>query len=146
MQGFMGFDLTNHRATIFGAGNDGWSTTTLSSIGLAVKNAMLLPAETANDYLYVSSFTVSQNDVVDTLEKIQGVTYTIERVDAEKQREEGMQKMANGDFSGVMQLIRYINCIAGHGGDYAKFRESSNGLLKLPEEHLETTLRRVVHD
>jgi len=57
--GFMGYDLKEHKATIFNHGNDTWSTLILTMIGLAVKNAMLIPEKTANKYIFIDSFTVS---------------------------------------------------------------------------------------
>jgi hypothetical protein len=71
---FMGFDLASHKALIYNTGCDTYSTTRLSSIGLAVKNS-LLPANTAataNRYVYISSFTVTQNQILASLEKATG--------------------------------------------------------------------------
>ncbi|KAM0795926.1 hypothetical protein BDR22DRAFT_893766 [Usnea florida] len=62
--GFMGFDVKNEKASLFNGGRDTWSTVTLSTNGLAVTNALLLPNETANRYLYIESLTVSQSEVV----------------------------------------------------------------------------------
>jgi hypothetical protein len=69
--GFMGFDLKGHKATIYNDGNAVWSTTTFATIGLAVKNAMLIP-ETANKYIFIDSFTVSQNQVLASFGKTTG--------------------------------------------------------------------------
>ena len=46
--GFMGFNLKEQKVTLFNQGKDIWSTTMLHTIGLAVKNALLLPDKTAN--------------------------------------------------------------------------------------------------
>ena len=144
LAGFMGFDQQAHKATIFGSGNDKWSSTTLASIGLAVKNALLLPDATANKYLYINSFTISQNEVLAAFEKATGQKWAVEHVDPEAMKEEGLEKEARGDITGAMSLVRYINCVEGHGGNYAEYRETANGLLGLPEEMLQGAVEAVV--
>lgn len=142
----MGFDLKENKATIFNEGKDTWSTTKLGSIGMAVKNAMLIPEKTANKYMFIDSFTVSQNDVLAALEKASGKQWDKTHVDAEEQKKVGMEKMANGDFSGAMSLIRYINCVDGHGGNYAEYEESANQLLSLPKQSLDDAVAELLKD
>lgn len=140
----MGFDLASKTATIFNDGNGKWSTTTFGSIGLAVKNAMLVPEKTANKYLYVDSWTLSQNQILASFEKATGSKWEVVRVDADEQRKAGQAKMASGDFSGAMSLIRYINTVEGHGGNYATYSESSNELLFLPKPNLDEVIAGIV--
>ena len=140
----MGFDLSSKKATIFNDGNGKWSTTTFGSIGLAVKNAMLVPEKTANKYIYVDSFTLSQNDILASLEKATGSKWDAEHVDAEGQKAAGLAKMASGDFSGAMSLIRYINTVEGYGGNFATYKESSNELLSLPKLDLDEVIAGIV--
>jgi hypothetical protein len=140
----MGFDLKAHQAIIFNDGKDPWSTTTLTSIGLAVKNAMLIPEKTANKYLFINSFTVSQSQILGSLERISGTKWEATYVDAEEQKAAGMEKMSQGDFRGTMSLIRYINTVDGHGGNYALYEETANELLALPKESLDEVLAAIV--
>lgn len=140
----MGFDLKAHKATIYNRGDDTWSTSTLATIGLAVKNAMLVPEKTANKYMFIDSFTVSQNQVVAALEKATGAKWEVTHVDAEEQKKLGMEKMAKGDFSGAMLLIRYINCVDGHGGNYALYEGTANELLSLPKQTLDEVVAGIV--
>jgi len=141
----MGFDLKGQKAIIYNDGNDVWSTTTMSTIGMAVKNAML-SAETTNKYIYISSFTVSQNQVLASLEKATQKEWEVTNVDAEEQKKIGMEKVAQGDFSGAMLLIRYMNCVEGHGGNFALYEKTSNGLLSLPKEDLDDDVVRIVQE
>jgi hypothetical protein len=140
----MGFDLTSKKATIFNDGNGKWSTTAFGSIGLAVKNAMLIPDKTANKYLYVDSWTLSQNQILASLEKATRSKWDATHVDAEEQKKEGLAKMARGDFSGAMSLIRYINTVEGHGGNYATYSQSANELLSLPKLDLDEVIAGIV--
>ncbi len=140
----MGFDMENHKATIFNQGNDTWSTSTLTTIGLAVKNAMLIPEKTTNKHMYIDSFTVSQNQVLASFEKATGKKWDVTHIDAEEQKKIGSEKMAKGDFSGAMLLIRYINCVDGHGGNYINYVESADELLSLPKQTLDKALAEVL--
>lgn len=143
--GFMGFNLSEHKAVLFNAGTDTWSTTKLGSIGLAVKNALLLPDQTANRYIFIDSFTVSQAQVLAALEKATApAAWDVTRVDAEEQKQIGLDKMAKGDFSGAMALIRYINCVDGHGGNYALYEQTDNELLSLPNQSLDEAIEEVL--
>lgn len=142
--GFMGYNIKEHKATIYNHGNDTWSTSTLATIGLAVKNAMLIPEETANQYLYIDSFTVSQNQVLACFEKATGTKWEATHVDAEEEKRTGFEKMSKGDFSGAMSLIRYINCVDGHGGNYIEYRKSANGLLSLPKQTLDEVMAEIL--
>jgi hypothetical protein len=55
-----------------------------------------------------------------------------------------MEKMATGDFSGAMLLIRYINCVEGHGGNFAQYEKTANKLLSLPKENLDKVVAQIV--
>lgn len=144
MKRVMGFDLKEHKAIIYNEGKDAYSTTTIASIGTALKNALLHPEETANRYLFISSFRVSQNQILASLEKATGKKWDVTYVDAEEQKRIGIEKMKKGDFSGGVALIRYINSVKGYGGDYGEYEEISNELLGVQEEDLDEAVRVIV--
>jgi uncharacterized protein YjiS (DUF1127 family) len=52
--------------------------------------------------------------------------------------------MSKGDFSGAMSLIRYINSVHGHGGNYSEYEETQNELLSLPQENLDDVLAGIL--
>lgn len=141
----MGYNIREQKVSLFNGGKDKWSTTTMHTIGLAVKNALLIPEETANRYLFIDSFTVSQNQVLASFEKATGSKWTIEQVDAEEMKNSGLEKMSRGDFSGAMSLIRYINCVTGHGGNYAEYETTANKLLSLPKETLDEAVAKIIN-
>lgn len=144
--GFLGFDLKEHKATIFNDGNQPFSTTTLATISEAVANAMLIPEKTANKYLFIDSFTVTQNQVLASLEKANGVKWEIKHMDAELEKKNGQEKLSKGDFSGAMDLIRYINFVDGFGCDYMKHAEGANKLLSLPKQTLDEVVAETVQE
>lgn len=54
-------------------GNELYSPTSLSFVGKSVAAVLKKPAETANKYLTVASFTTSQRDVLRIIEDEMGV-------------------------------------------------------------------------
>lgn len=142
--GYMGFDLKQQKAVMYDDGETKWSTTTLARIGLAVKNAMLISEQTANKYLFIDSFTVSQKEVLAAFEKASGKQWEVSHADLENDKKDGMEKMTKGDMSGAANLIRYINLTPGHGGNYMEYEEGANKLLSLPKETLDQVVSRFV--
>ena len=144
--GFMGFNLQERRVSLINGGKDTWSTTTMPTIGLAVKNSLLVPDKTANQYIFIDSFTVSQSQVLASFEKATGKKWDVEQVDAEAMKNGGLEKLKKGDFSGAMSIIRYINCVHGHGGNYSEYEKTANGLLSLPKESLDEAVANVLKE
>ena len=142
--GFLGFSLKERKANIYNDGNDTWSTSTMATIGLAVKNAMLIPEKTANKYVYIDSFTVSQNQVLASFEKATGTDWVVAHVNAEEQLKTGLEKMSKGDFTGAMSVVQYINFVTGHGGNFIEYQESANELLSLPQQTLDEVVAGIV--
>ncbi|KAM3069422.1 hypothetical protein ACMFMF_008639 [Clarireedia jacksonii] len=142
----MGFDLDQHKATIYGHGNDTYSATTFASIGTAVKNALLLPEKTASKYIFINTFNVSQNQVLASLEKATGVKWNVNYLDAEEQKQIGLKRLSEGDFEGAMILIRYINSIHGNGGNYAEYEETANDLLSVPKQNLDEVIASIAKE
>lgn len=142
--GLMGFDIKDRKASIVGHGNDTWSSTMRETIGLAVKNAMMVPEKTANRYMYIDSFTVSQNQVLASFEKVTGEKWAVTHVDAEELKKDGVEKMGKGDFSGAMSLLKYISCVDGHGANYMNYADGADELLELPKQNLDEVLAAFV--
>jgi hypothetical protein len=105
---------------------------------------MLVPEKTANKYMFIDSFTVSQNQVLASLEKATGEKWEVKHVDAEEEKKIGLEKMSKGDFGGAMSLIQYINCVDGHGTNYLQYEESADELLSLPKQNLDDVVAELV--
>ena len=141
----MGFDIGKKQALILNDGNVRWSTTTMPTIGLAIKNSFLTPEKTANQYLFIDSFTVTSMEVMASLERATGGKWNATHVEAEEQKMMALEKVSKGDMTGFMTLIRYINSVEGYGADYHPEHESGNDLLSLPQEDLDETIVRIVN-
>jgi hypothetical protein len=89
--------VAKHKATIRDSGAVKFSTTTRTTIGKAVVAVLANPVETANQYLYVSSFQITMNEFVASLKKATGVDeWDIEPVEGEGQIQLGRELLAQG--------------------------------------------------
>ncbi|KAL4783503.1 hypothetical protein BJX76DRAFT_329587 [Aspergillus varians] len=141
---YLGYDLNNKQASLLDDGTHRWSTTTLSAVALAVKNAMLIPDKTANRYLFIESFNISQRDILAALEDLTNAPWAVSYHGAEEGKRAALEKLLIGDYSGIPVLMRYVTCTEGCGGDYMEYEEGANNLLSLPEESLSGALAGVV--
>src|SRR2546421_9773135 len=71
--GFHGHDVTKHKATTWDSVDEKFSETTRATIAKAVGAVLANPKETANQFLYVSSFWITMNEFVASLKKATGV-------------------------------------------------------------------------
>ena len=142
--GFLGFDLKSHKALIYDSGNVAWSATTLPTIGLAVARSLLKPDETSNKFIYVYSFTTTQNEILSILQKVTGEKWDVEYTTTEASVQGGQEKLGKGDVSGAVPLILSTTLQEGWGGDFTKCVDTANGLLRLPEESMEALVRNLV--
>ncbi len=116
--------------TIIDSGNEPFSPTNLEQAARAVVSVLRHPAETANQYLTVSSFTTTQNDVLDALEKESGNKWAVKHVSSEELEHVGDEKEKRGDISSFLEYLQIYTFTDGAG---RAVRDSSraNGRLGL---------------
>ncbi|KFY93550.1 hypothetical protein V500_03663 [Pseudogymnoascus sp. VKM F-4518 (FW-2643)] len=156
--GLMGWDLAGRKAIVFDGGDVEYEATNVAQIARAVV-ATLSPVQfeaTTNRYIYVNSFTVTQNRIVGLLEELTGAKFDVEhktteelgKVALEKLRAQtGFETSGDGEYPvGAVELI--TAAIYGYGGfnNFSNTRGLWNERLSLPEEELKTTLTRVVKE
>ncbi|KAM6530435.1 hypothetical protein FALCPG4_008563 [Fusarium falciforme] len=115
--GFFGMDLATKTAALVDDGTTVFSSSTLPYIAKAVIAALEHANETKNQYVYISSFNITQRDIVAALEKVQGQKWAISHTTSEKIISTGQKKMANGDHSGIIDLVRAGAMGKGHLAD-----------------------------
>lgn len=143
--GWLDYHLKDKRVTIYDSGDKKWSTSTLGTASAAVAKVLLKPEETKNKPIFVASFTVSQRQVLNELEKATGTTWKVERmssVDALKKAAELDDKDYSDGLKLVILMLLYADD-ADRGADFEKFGLSNN-LLGLKEESLTEVIDRVV--
>ncbi|EXJ87196.1 hypothetical protein A1O3_04155 [Capronia epimyces CBS 606.96] len=142
--GFLGFNLKTHTALIYDDGNVRISYTNLDTIGEAVGAILRKPAETANKYLSVSSFTLSLNDILASLEAATETKWTVNHASTADAEREGKEKLAKGDFTGVRTLLARLMYGGDTGANFEKEPTFANQLLELPQESLDATVKAIV--
>jgi hypothetical protein len=141
--GFLGFDGKSKTATLFDDGEAVFSATNLHQIGVTTVKALEHADLTKNQYVYVSGFQTTQNEVLAAAEKVTGAKWTVNKASAKEHIEQGRTKLQSGDYIGIMFLIQ--------GATFAKDQQlgdfSSEGLwnekLGVPKEGLEETIKAV---
>jgi hypothetical protein len=155
----MGFDIDNRKATLFDGGEAKVNTSTLAQFGRAAAAIASLKefpdneddqsptiAQFRNKPFYLSSFYVSQKDI---LISIQRVTNTSD-ADWEIKYESSADRIENGKAMGrsgnIMGLVQaYYSFIFSPEGQKLKTQDRlHNELLGLPEEDLDQVVKDCV--
>lgn len=138
--GFLGFQGASKTATIWDDGNVKFTGTNLRTVGLAIIKSLEKADLTKNAHVYVSSFKVSQNEILAIAEKATGSKWTVTNQTTGALIKDGQDKLAKGDFSGINSLIVGAVYHPDGLGDF-----SSEGLwnekLGLPQESLEESVK-----
>lgn len=138
--GMMGFDLATRTVEFIDGGN-GIVTHTLLPVVAKALVAMLEQAqETKNQYVFISSSSVSTQEIFQVVNAIDDHEWTIKHFKAEDIFAQGQRRVANGDFAGIKDVTRSVAF-----GEAAVVDLRPNGLwdarLNLPEVTLEQAVR-----
>ncbi|PSN65048.1 isoflavone reductase family protein [Corynespora cassiicola Philippines] len=141
--GFFGFDLASKTAALIDGGTSVFTSTTLPTIAKAVVAALDHAEETKNQYVFVSSFNLSQKNILEVIERVDGQKWSVEHLTFEEVVANGHKWIASGDFNGIKDLTR-----AAAFGKFALGDESSHGFwndrLGLPKENVEEAVREII--
>lgn len=148
-----GFNLKDRSVTFFDDGNTRINTSTLPQCGRAVANLLgmkILPEDEGdgsaclsqfkNRFVYVSSFRVSQKDMLDSVMRVTdtkvgdwkiGHEASVDRYKA------GCEELAKGNFVGFPQLMYTRVFYQDGSGDFEASRGLQNEVLGLPKDDLD---------
>jgi hypothetical protein len=153
--GAIGMNAKARQATVYDGGDIPHEVTNLGQIARAV--AAVLSAdhldETANQYVYVNSFTLTQNQVVEAVKEATGSEFEVTKANRMDVWSDGMEKLKTGKFEmiggsrymvGAVQMIQTEIYNRSGFNHFSKNKGLWNKRLGLPEESLEETIRRVV--
>ncbi|KAL2061511.1 hypothetical protein VTL71DRAFT_6888 [Oculimacula yallundae] len=144
--GWLDFHIEEKAVTIYDSGDKQWSTTNIGTVATAVVMVLLKPEETKNKPLFISSFTVSQNQVLSELEKATDSKWEVRRM-TEKDALEKAKKLENKDNSDGLKILVLMLLYADstdRGANFEKDGLLANELLELPVENLSDVITRVV--
>lgn len=155
---FYGFDIKEHKATFFDEGKVKINTSTLSKCGKAVANLLSLPVtkegdgkpaleDWKNKPLYVSSFLVSQRDMLDSINRAMGTTdkdWTVNYEKSDERTKTALADMQKGEFTGFARALYTQVFFPNGNGDFERNRTLANDVLGLDKEDLDKTTKWVV--
>lgn len=141
--GFIGFDVANHAATLYDDGKHLISGTTLDHIGKAVAAILRHPELTLNKRIYVADATFTQQQALSLLEKYTKSKWTVKNVATTNLIQQAAESIAKGDMrrAGFSQLLALY--FGGHGASDFE-NKTSNKALGLETSSLEDVIREVV--
>ncbi|KAI3326748.1 NAD(P)-binding protein [Xylariaceae sp. AK1471] len=154
----MGFNLATHHATIYDAGTEEFTGTTLSGIGQSVVGVFSHLAETANRFVKVRSIQTCQNELLAAFQKAAatststgtgGKEWEVEHSAVKQLLEEGRRKHAQGVRGWVLDLLVFqlyapgeARCVVTKG---EKGEEQNDGpLLGVREESVDEVVGKAL--
>ena len=158
--GIMGFNPSTRSATVFDSGDQPYEATNVRQVAKAITASLAYPGLTANQYVYVNSFTLTQNRVLAALQEASGEKWNVTYSKAKDLGESSLIRMREAEKSGkilgdgeypdgVLELI--TAAIYGFRPEGTATLNDFEGRarvwmdrLGLQEENLEGTVRAVL--
>ncbi|KAK4983062.1 hypothetical protein LTR50_007441 [Elasticomyces elasticus] len=151
-----GFDFANRIVTLFDDGETKISTSTWPQVGRAVAGLLSLPIyaegqdedrcldQFRNGLVYVSSFTVSQKDMLDSVLRVTQTSLNDWKVTHEPVQErfrKGVEALQKGDRMGFARMMYSRVFYPDGNGNFEKTRGTVNELLGLLKEDIDETTK-----
>jgi uncharacterized protein YbjT (DUF2867 family) len=142
--GFGGWDLGARTVTIYDGGDIPYEATTLDQVGRAIAKSLKHPEHTRNEFVYVNSFTVTQNEVLKAVERITGEKFTVSQSTVEDLWQGGAAQLKEGQPLGLLAMI--AGTIYGKGGlaNYSGTKGLWNKKIGLAQEKLDEVLENLI--
>lgn len=153
-----GFDIKSRKVTFYNDGEVKINTSTWEQCGRAVASLLSLPVtgsesgkpameDWKNEGLHISSFLISQREMLDSLHRVLGTTdsdWMITKEPVEERLQKGLAQLQGGDRLGFVKAMYARLFFPGDGGDFETGYGLDNERLSLPKEDLDVATRRVV--
>ncbi|OBT51325.1 hypothetical protein VE04_08374 [Pseudogymnoascus sp. 24MN13] len=146
---FMGLDIKTRKAKLFDGGVK-FNTSTLSKVGKSLAALLSLPdsklSAFKNDFVYFSSFLVSQRDVFDSVLSATSTKesdWAIESESPDKAADAAKEAIQQGNRMGNVDLLFATLSRVGYGGDY-EAKAIGNNFLGLEQEDFNKVVKDLV--
>ena len=154
-----GFDFANRAVTLFDNGETKISTSTWPQVGRAVARLLSLPIHAEgqdkdlcldrfkSSQVYVSSFTLNQKDMLDSVLRVTQTGLEDWKVTKESVKERytgGIEAMQKGDRMGFARMMYSRVFFPDDCGNFEKTRGTINDLLDLPKENLDDATKAAI--
>jgi hypothetical protein len=140
----LGFDIPAKTATIYNEGDAPLNMTTLASVSAAVVSVFSTPEKFKNQYLRISDFYVSQNEILAILEAETGSKFTVQKVDAEKVREDGYAALGRGESSQAIFYGVVLAAVFGQKSAARWGRDDDTESLGIPKKNLTEEIKKLL--
>ena len=156
---WFGFDIPNKKVVFYDDGKTKINTSTWLLCGRALAALLSLPVEHKDDKgspavedwknkpLYISSFKISQRDMLDSIHGVMGDTdadWSISYEPTEQRYKDGLEELKKGDFRGLAKSMYARTFYPNGDGDFESSRGLDNGKLDLPKEDLDEATARTL--
>lgn len=147
-----GFDLAAKKVTMFSDADVKINTTTWQQCARAIASWLSLKALPENEKdtsatvvswrnkpIYISSFRISQRDMLDSIHRVQGSTddhWDISHEDASERIQRGFGELQKGNMAGF-QIVLYTRVFVSGGSGKTGKGGLDNQVLGLPQESLD---------
>lgn len=137
-------DIKNRTIDILDGGKHRASATTLLRIAEAVVRILKLHGSDSvrNKTLFIQSFCISQNQLVEALEKATGTKWTVNNYDSQEFIDARREKADAGDYMANEDLVYAIGTL---DADWTQREEFSMELLGFEDEDYEAVVASVVN-
>ncbi|KFZ18861.1 hypothetical protein V501_00979 [Pseudogymnoascus sp. VKM F-4519 (FW-2642)] len=146
---FMGLDIKTRKAKLLDGGVK-FNTSTLSKVGKSLAALLSLPdsklSAFKNDFVYFSSFLVSQRDVFDSVLSAtctKESDWAIESESPDKAADAAKEAIQQGNRMGNVDLLFATLSRVGYGGDY-EAKVIGNDFLGLEQEDFDKVVKDLV--
>jgi hypothetical protein len=142
----MGFDAVNQTATIYDAGTEMFTGTTLEGIGDSVVGVLSHPDETANRFVNVLSIKTCQNELLQAFQKVTGKEWPVQHSTAEAMKIEGRARCnAGAGWTLHIAVAQLLDPGMARSVVAPSREESDSKLLGVTEETPESIAERVMN-
>lgn len=155
---WFGFDIKSRKVTFYDEGEVRINTSTWEQCGRAVASLLSLPVtgsddgspvvkQWTNEGLHISSFLISQREMLDSLHRVLGTSdddWAITKEPVSERYQKGLVQMQEGDRTGFVKAMYARLFFPNGGGDYETGYALDNERLALPKEDLDGATKRAV--
>jgi hypothetical protein len=146
ISGDLGFDLQWQSASIHGTGNERFAATSLTRAGAVTANVIRNWNRVKNQYIYAAGVLVSANEILDSLERLTGSTWSAGFSDVEGCIREGESRIERGfPDAGMFLMERSILYDEQLDAVRAFQDQDAKGILQLEPEDVNTIVGEALH-
>ncbi|KAL2816699.1 hypothetical protein BJX63DRAFT_387130 [Aspergillus granulosus] len=141
---FLGLNYPTRTMTLTDDGRGAFSTTTLANTALALNRILLNPSTTANQIVFLSDFATTQEELVQTIERLTGEKWTRKSINTAEDIPALQKAFNSGETAAGYGLINIGFTKGTYSGHFEPVYPLRNKELRLPEKQLEEVVREAL--